>query len=61
MQQIKGRLVDLDTRTTYGAIVTVNNEGYIEAIEKDTTRDKRGWFILPGVIDATVPIASSII
>ncbi len=35
MFQVKGRLVDLDTRTTYGAIVTVNNEGYIEAIELD--------------------------
>ena len=61
MQQIKGRLVDLDTRTTYGAIVTVNNEGYIEAIEKDPTRDKRGWFILPGFIDAHVHIESSML
>jgi adenine deaminase len=61
MQQVKGRLVDLDTRTTYGAIVTINDAGYIEAIEKDPTRDKRGWFILPGFVDAHVHIESSML
>jgi adenine deaminase len=61
MFQIKGRLVDLDARTTYGAIITVNDAGYIEAIEKDPTRDKRGWFILPGFVDAHVHIESSML
>jgi adenine deaminase len=61
MQQVKGRLVDLDTRTTYGAIITVNDEGYIEAIDKDPTRDNRGWFILPGFVDAHVHIESSML
>ncbi|MFK8161720.1 MAG: adenine deaminase [Lewinella sp.] len=61
MFQVKGRLVDLDTRTTYGAIITVNDAGYIESIEKDPTRDKRGWFILPGFVDAHVHIESSML
>ncbi len=61
MIQIKGRLVDLDRRATYGAVVTVNDEGYIEAIERDPTRDKRGWFILPGFVDAHVHIESSML
>ncbi|MFT5999072.1 MAG: adenine deaminase, partial [Neolewinella sp.] len=61
MFQVKGRLVDLDTRTTYGAIITVNDAGYIEAIDKDPTHDKRGWFILPGFVDAHVHIESSML
>lgn len=61
MQQIKGRLVDLDTRTIYGAIITVNDEGYIENIEKDPSRDKRGHYILPGFVDAHVHIESSML
>jgi len=61
MTDIKGRLVDLDTRTTYGAIITVSEDGYITAITKDPERDKRGWFILPGFIDAHVHIESSML
>ena len=61
MLQVKGRLVDLDARTTYGAIITVNGTGHIEAIEKDPTRDNRGWFILPGFVDAHVHIESSML
>ncbi|WP_020566714.1 adenine deaminase [Neolewinella persica] len=61
MFQVKGRLVDLDARTTYGAIITVNDAGFIEAIEKDPTRDHRGWFILPGFVDAHVHIESSML
>ncbi|PHI18784.1 adenine deaminase [Lewinellaceae bacterium SD302] len=60
-QEIKGRLVDLDTKTIYGAIVRVNDEGYITEIEKDPGRDKRGWFILPGFVDAHVHIESSML
>ncbi|MEM1356939.1 MAG: adenine deaminase [Bacteroidota bacterium] len=61
MLEIKGRLVDLDTRQIYGAIITVNPEGYIQSIEKDPGRDKRGHFILPGFVDAHVHIESSML
>jgi adenine deaminase len=61
MTEIKGRLVDLDSRTTYGVIITINEEGYITAITKDPTRDNRGWFILPGFVDAHVHIESSML
>lgn len=61
MKEIKGRLVDLDSRTTYGAVITVNDEGYIEAITKDPSRDKRGNYILPGFVDAHVHIESSML
>jgi len=59
--EVKGRLVDLDSRSTYGAIITINKEGYISAITKDPSRDKRGWFILPGFVDAHVHIESSML
>ncbi len=61
MFQVKGRLVDLDLRATYGAVITVNDAGYIEAIERDPARDKRGHFILPGFVDAHVHIESSML
>ena len=61
MQEIKGRLVDLDARQTYGAIITINDEGYIEAIERDPTRNRRGHYILPGFVDAHVHIESSML
>ncbi|TXF88264.1 adenine deaminase [Neolewinella aurantiaca] len=61
MQQVKGRLVDLDTRTVFGAIVTINDEGYIDAIDRDPSRDDRGWYILPGFVDAHVHIESSML
>lgn len=61
MSLIKGRLVDLDARTTYGAIITVNDAGYIESIERDPTRDKRGHYIMPGFVDAHVHIESSML
>ena len=61
MKEVKGRLVDLDTRTTYGAVVTINDEGYIAAIDRDPSRDKRGWYLLPGFVDAHVHIESSML
>ena len=61
MKEIKGRLVDLDARETYGAILTINDEGYIEAIERDPTRNRRGHYILPGFVDAHVHIESSML
>ncbi|MEM9930724.1 MAG: adenine deaminase [Bacteroidota bacterium] len=61
MFQVKGRLVDLDLREIYGAIITINDAGYIESIERDPSRDKRGWYILPGFVDAHVHIESSML
>ena len=61
MHQVKGRLVDIDARETYGAVITINDAGYIEAIERDPLRDKRGWFILPGFVDAHVHVESSML
>ena len=61
MQEVKGRLVDLDARETYGAILTINDEGYIEAIERDASRNRRGHYILPGFVDAHVHIESSML
>jgi adenine deaminase len=60
-QQVKGRLVDLDAREIYGAIITIGDDGRISAIDRDPTRDKRGWFILPGFVDAHVHIESSML
>lgn len=59
--EVKGRLVDLATKSIYGAIIRINEEGYISEIEKDPGRDDRGWFILPGFVDAHVHIESSML
>ena len=61
MQEIKGRLVDLDSNETYGAIVTVNEQGYIANIERDPSGNRRGHYILPGFVDAHVHIESSML
>ena len=61
MQEIKGRLVDLDAKETYGAILTINDDGYIASIERDPTRNRRGHYILPGFVDAHVHIESSML
>lgn len=60
-KQIKGRLVDLDARDIYGAIITVGDDGTITDIERDPSRDKRGWYIMPGFVDAHVHIESSML
>jgi adenine deaminase len=60
-QQLKGRYVDLDNQEIYGAVLTINDEGYIESIERDDTRDRSGWYILPGFVDAHVHIESSML
>ena len=60
MQQIKGRLVDIDRREIYGAVLTVS-EGKIQAIERDPARDKRGPYLLPGFVDAHVHVESSML
>ncbi len=59
MHQVKGQLVDLDQRTTYGAVLTIEHQR-ITAIERDDHR-KRGPFILPGFIDAHVHVESSML
>ena len=61
--QLKGRLIDLDARRTYGAQVTIEN-GRITAIEPVEGLD--GWdskapYILPGFIDAHVHVESSML
>ena len=61
MQEIKGRYVDIDTREIYGAVLTINEVGYIERIDRDPERDKRGWYILPGFVDAHVHVESSML
>ncbi len=61
MLEIKGRLVDIDTREIYGAVLTVGDDGRITDIRRDPERDKRGWFILPGFVDAHVHIESSML
>ncbi len=61
MQEIRGRYVDIDAREIYGACITLNDAGRIERIERDPERNKRGWFILPGFIDAHVHIESSML
>ncbi len=61
MQEIKGRYVDLDAREIYGAVVTIDDAGRIARIDRDPERDKRGWFILPGFVDAHVHIESSML
>ncbi len=60
MEQIKGRLVDLDRREIYGAVLTIE-AGKITAIDRDPSRDKRGRFILPGFVDAHVHVESSML
>ncbi len=59
MEQIKGRLVDIDRRITYGAVVTIEN-GRIVAIDEEPGR-KHGPFILPGFVDAHVHVESSML
>ncbi|MCP9234363.1 adenine deaminase [Lewinella sp. JB7] len=61
MQEIKGRYVDIDAREIYGAVVTINDAGRIERIERDPERDRRGWFIMPGFVDAHVHVESSML
>ena len=61
MQEIKGRYVDLDAREIYGVVMTIDDRGRIAGIERDPARDKRGWFILPGFVDAHVHIESSML
>ncbi|CAH1001142.1 Adenine deaminase [Neolewinella maritima] len=61
MQEIKGRYVDIDAREVYGAVLTINDAGRIEGIQRDPSRDKRGWYILPGFVDAHVHIESSML
>ena len=61
MQEIKGRLVDLDAREIYGAVVTVGEDGRITDIRREPERDRRGWYILPGFVDAHVHIESSLL
>lgn len=59
MEQIKGQLVDLDRRETYGVSIQVA-EGRIQSIQRDPSR-KRGPYIMPGFIDAHVHIESSML
>ena len=61
MQEIKGRYVDLDAREIYGAVMTIDDDGRIASIVRDPARDKRGWFILPGFVDAHVHVESSML
>ena len=61
MQEIKGRLVDIEAREIYGAVLTIDEAGYIAAITRDPERDRRGWYILPGFVDAHVHIESSML
>ncbi len=61
MYEIKGRYVDIDAREIYGAVMTVDDNGRIASIERDPSRDKRGWYILPGFVDAHVHIESSML
>lgn len=61
MQQIKGRLVDIDQKEVYGAIIHINDDGIITAIERDPTRDRSGWYIMPGFVDAHVHVESSML
>ena len=62
--EIKGRLVDIPNRATYGAIVTVSDDGYITAIDREPALeawDKHSPYILPGFVDAHVHIESSML
>ncbi len=62
--EIKGRLVDIDNRETYGAIVTINDDGYITAIDREPALaawDKHYPYLLPGFVDAHVHIESSML
>ncbi len=60
-KEIKGRFVDLDKQDIYGAVVHLDDEGRIAAIDRDPSRDKRGWYILPGFVDAHVHVESSML
>lgn len=64
MLQIKGRLIDLDARETYGVLLTVSDDGFIAGIQRIAGMD--GWdsrapYILPGFVDAHVHIESSML
>ena len=62
--QIKGRLIDLDARRTYGAEITVSDDGLIAAITPVDGLmgwDSKAQYILPGFIDAHVHIESSML
>lgn len=64
MFQVKGRLVDLDARKTYGALLTVSDDGYVDGIDRLPGldgRDSRAPYILPGFVDAHVHIESSML
>jgi adenine deaminase len=61
MQEIRGRMVDIDDRSVYGVVMTIGDDGRIADIRRDPERDKRGWFILPGFVDAHVHIESSML
>lgn len=60
MEQIKGRLVDLDRREIYGAVLTIK-DGKVQAIDRDPARDKRGPYLMPGFVDAHVHVESSML
>ena len=59
--EIKGRLVDINARQTYGAVITVGDDGRIARIDRDPGRDRRGNYLLPGFVDAHVHIESSML
>ena len=62
--EIKGRLVDIDRRETYGARVTISDDGYITAIDREPALDawdKHSPYLLPGFVDAHVHIESSML
>ncbi|MEO0789446.1 MAG: amidohydrolase family protein, partial [Bacteroidota bacterium] len=58
---IKGRLVDLDREEIYGVQLLIDSAGRIAAIDRLPRYDKKGWYILPGLIDAHVHIESSML
>lgn len=60
MTQLKGRLVDLDRREIYGAVLSIE-AGKIAAIDRDPARDKRGPYLLPGFVDAHVHVESAML
>ena len=57
---IKGRLVDLAQRQIYGVEMLIA-EGRIKAINRLPRYDNKGYFILPGFVDAHVHIESSML
>ncbi|MEM8585826.1 MAG: amidohydrolase family protein, partial [Bacteroidota bacterium] len=58
---IKGRLVDLDREEIYGVQMLIDATGRIAAIDRLPRYDKKGWFIMPGLIDAHVHVESSML